>query len=217
MLCFATKPSSFRNCAWELTFYDEEINRPLLFVHKVIHQSPRKIASRAYGWQMSRSVSWRATLSHLIYQQPILSFAMTAVSSTSFSSKLALSDNVNNLWTFGNVQPFNDSTICKIIWFPKKFMRIVLNYTYLELAAPMRVLMKTSVDAHAKERAAERARIESSRGLAIYLAIFQHPASFRRMLVVERARPGSAAGHGHEPEGGVRKRGRKGRGHQSRD
>jgi len=54
-----------------------------------------------------------------------------------------------------------------------------------------------------RKRAAERARIESSRGWAIYLAIFQHPASFRRMLVVERARPGSAAGHGHEPEDGV--------------
>lgn len=53
-----------------------------------------------------------------------------------------------------------------------------------------------------RKRAAERTRIESSRGWAIYLAIFQHPASFRRMLVVERARPGSAAGHGHEPEDG---------------
>lgn len=54
-----------------------------------------------------------------------------------------------------------------------------------------------------RKRATERARIESSRGWAIYLAIFQHSASFRRMLVVERARPGSAAGHGHELEGGT--------------
>lgn len=54
-----------------------------------------------------------------------------------------------------------------------------------------------------RKRATERARIESSRGWAIYLAIFQHPASFRRMLVVERARPGSAAGHEHELEGGT--------------
>lgn len=60
--------------------------------------------------------------------------------------------------------------------------------------------------------ATERARIESSRGKAIYLAIFQHPASFRRMLVVERARPGSAAGHGHEPEDGAQGRGGKGKG-----
>lgn len=56
-----------------------------------------------------------------------------------------------------------------------------------------------------RKRATERARIESSRGWAIYLAIFQHPASFRRMLVVGQARPGSAAGHGHELEGGTEK------------
>lgn len=61
---------------------------------------------------------------------------------------------------------------------------------------------RKSLSAPMRKRAAERARIESSRGWAIYLAIFQHPASFRRMLVVKRARPGSAAGHGHEPEDG---------------
>lgn len=78
-------------------------------------------------------------------------------------------------------------------------------FTRNMLLVPIRAHTKNSVCAHARKRAAERARIESSRGWAIYLAIFQHPASFRRMLVVERARPGSAAGHGHEPEDGVQR------------
>lgn len=86
-----------------------------------------------------------------------------------------------------------------ISWNPLDFNRFARNM----LPVPMRAHTKNSVRAHARKCAAERTRIESSRDWVIYLAIFQHPVSFRRMLVVERACPGSAAGHGHEPEDGV--------------